>query len=146
VAILAYYLCGCLCDMYGRRYVIPAFVLPAAVLLCTLPYIDDPTMLFWVGLATNFIITGSFGSGIGTCTELFPTQIRGTGVGAAFTIGSIGGALAPIILGRIAAVSSLGAGLPILAGVFFLLVPLFLFFIPELTRTQLKDFVGEKTA
>jgi MFS family permease len=144
VAIFAYYLCGWLCDLYGRRYVIPAFVLPASILLMILARLDDPAQLFWVGLATNFLITGSFGSGIGATTELFPTQIRGTGVGAAFTFGSLGAATAPAILGWIATKYTLAAGLPLLAFSFFLLVPLFLFFIPDMTRRNLTDFVGEK--
>ena len=30
-AIFAYWICGYLCDLYGRRWVIPAFAVPAAV-------------------------------------------------------------------------------------------------------------------
>ena len=29
VAIFAYWICGWLCDQFGRRYVIPAFAVPA---------------------------------------------------------------------------------------------------------------------
>src|SRR6202040_805055 len=54
------------------------------------------------GIGLEFLITGSFGAGLGYNTELFPTQIRGTAVGAAFTFGQAGGALAPLILGWIA--------------------------------------------
>ena len=32
-AIFAYWICGYLCDLYGRRWVIPAFAVPAAALL-----------------------------------------------------------------------------------------------------------------
>jgi MFS family permease len=98
-AIFAYYLCGWLCDLFGRRYVIPSFVLPAAILLVVMGYLDTPASLFWVGLILNFLITGSFGAGLGYNTELFPTQIRGMAVGAAFTFGSAGGGLAPAIVG-----------------------------------------------
>jgi len=143
-AIFAYYLCGWLCDLFGRRYVIPAFVLPASVLLVVLGYLDTPSSLFWVGLVTNFLITGSFGSGLGYTTELFPTQIRGTAVGAAFAFGSAGGAVAPAVIGWITTAHSIAAGLPLLALSFFLLVPVFLFAALETTRKQLTDFVGEK--
>ena len=101
--------------------------------------------MFWVGLVANFLITGSFGTGLGYNTELFPTQIRGTAVGAAFTFGTAGGALAPAILGWIATSHSIAAGLPLLALAFFLLVPMFLFVAPETTRRELADFVGQKT-
>jgi MFS transporter, AAHS family, cis,cis-muconate transporter len=144
-AIFAYYLCGWLCDLFGRRYVIPSFCLPAAVLLVVMGELDTPASLFWVGLILNFLITGSFGSGLGYNTELFPTQIRGTAVGTAFTFGSAGAALAPAIVGWIATSHSIAAALPLLALSFFLLVPMFLFVARETTRKELIDFVGQKT-
>ena len=52
-AIFAYYLCGWLCDLFGRRYVIPSFVLPAAILLVVMGQIETPVGLFWVGLVLN---------------------------------------------------------------------------------------------
>jgi AAHS family cis,cis-muconate transporter-like MFS transporter len=144
VAIIAYWICGWLCDMFGRRYVIPAFVIPAAGFLVLLGHLDSPTSLFWVGLVTNFLITGSFGTGLGYTTEIFPTQIRGTAVGAAFAFGTAGGSTAPAILGWIATSHSISAGLPLLAASFFLLGPLFLWFARDTKGRELKDFVGEK--
>jgi MFS family permease len=144
VAIIAYWICGWLCDTFGRRYVIPAFVIPAAGFLVLLGHLNSPTSLFWVGLVTNFLITGSFGTGLGYTTEIFPTQIRGTAVGAAFAFGTAGGSTAPAILGWIATSHSISAGLPLLAVSFFLLAPLFLWFARDTTRRELTDFVGEK--
>lgn len=144
VAIIAYWFCGALCDKFGRAYVIPAFVIPAAMLLVVLGHLESPTALFWIGLATNFLITGSFGTGLGYTTEIFPTQIRGTAVGASFAFGTAAGSTAPAILGWIAASHSIAAGLPLLGLSFFLLAPLFFWFARETTRKQLTDFVGEK--
>jgi MFS family permease len=144
-AIFAYYLCGWLSDLFGRRYVIPSFVLPASILLVILGYLDSPSSLFWVGLVLNFLITGSFGAGLGYNTELFPTQIRGTAVGVAFTFGSAAAASAPAIVGWIATSYSIAAALPLLALSFFLLVPMFLFVARETTRKELADFVGQRT-
>jgi AAHS family cis,cis-muconate transporter-like MFS transporter len=101
--------------------------------------------MFWVGLVLNFLITGSYGSGLGYNTELFPTQIRGTAIGAAFTFGSAGGALAPALVGWIATSHSIAAALPLLALSFFLIIPMFLFVAQETTRKELIDFVGQKT-
>ena len=144
VAIFAYWLCGWLCDLYGRRWVIPAFTVPAAILLVVIGYLTDATSLFWVGLAVNFLVTGSFGTGLGYTAELFPTQIRGTGVGASFTFGLAAASTAPWIMGWIATQSSFSAGLPLLAFSFLLLAPLFIWFAPDTTRKELTDFVGEK--
>jgi MFS family permease len=145
-AIFAYWACGWLCDLLGRRWVIPAFTAPAAVLLIAMGHIDRPTSLFWVGLVTNFLITGSFGTGLGYTSEIFPTQIRGTAVGATFAIGLGFASLAPMIMGWIATAHSVAAGLPLLALSFLLLGPLFLWFAPDVTRKELVDFVGEKVA
>src|SRR5580693_1235364 len=144
-AIFAYYLWGWLCDLCGRRYVIPGFVLPASILLVILGHLDSPSGLFWVGLVLNFLITGSFGVGLGYNTELFPTQIRGTAVGVAFTLGSAAAASSPAIVGWIATSHSIAAALPLLALSFFLLVPMFLFVAQETTRKELADFVGQRT-
>jgi MFS family permease len=143
-AIAAYWICGWLCDLYGRRYVIPAFAVPGAILLVAMGYCETPTALFWVGLATNFLITGSFGTGLGYTAEIFPTQIRGTAVGATFTIGLAFASIAPMIMGWIATRYSVAAGLPLLALSFLLLGPLFFWFAPDTTRKELVDFVGQK--
>jgi MFS family permease len=143
-AIFAYWICGWLCDLFGRRYVIPAFAIPAAVLLVVMGQLDSPSGLFWVGLATNFLITGSFGAGLGYTAEIFPTQIRGTAVGTTYALGIAFGSLGPLIMGWIATAHSIAAGLPLLAFSFLLLGPLFFWFAPDMTRSELADFVGEK--
>jgi len=143
VAIFAYWICGWLSDQFGRRFIIPIFAVPAAALIALMGSLSDPTQLFWTGLCANFLILGSFGTGLGYTAELFPTQIRGTAVGAAYTFGVAVGSLAPAILGWIATSHSIAAGLPLLAASFLLLAPLFLFMAPETTRHELTDFVGE---
>src|SRR3989440_10606846 len=112
-AIFAYYLCGWLSDLFGRRYVIPGFILPASILLVILGYLDTPSSLFWVGLVLNFLITGSFGAGLGYNTELFPTQIRGTAVGTAFILVIAAAASSPKIVGWIATSHAIAASLPL---------------------------------
>jgi len=139
-AIFSYWICGWLADRFGRRYLIPALVVPAAIILAIIGRLDGAS-LFVAGLLANFLILGSFGAGLGYTAELFPTQIRGTAVGAAYTFGTAAGATAPAILGLIANAHSISAGLPLLALSFLLLAPLFLFFARDTTRKELTDFV-----
>ncbi|HWP29729.1 MAG TPA: MFS transporter [Chloroflexota bacterium] len=143
-AIFAYWLCGALSDKFGRRFAIPLFVIPASVLLVVLGGQGDPTSLFIIGGIANFLITGSFGSGIGYISELFPTVIRGTAYGSVALIGGIGAALAPTIVGAIATAHSIAAALPLLALTFFLIAPVFLFVARETTRQELTDFIGQR--
>src|SRR5919199_1220708 len=143
-AIFAYWFCGFLCDRFGRRYVIPAFVMPAAVLLVVLGGQTDATSLFIIGGIANFLITGSFGAGMGYTAELFPTAIRGRGYGSAFFFGNLFSALSPAIVGYIATAHSIAAALPLLALSFLLLAPMFLFVARETTGQELTDFVGQE--
>jgi MFS family permease len=143
-AIFAYWLFGWLADRFGRRYVIPALAVPAAILIFIISSIHDPQSLFWAGLVVTFLILGSFGAGLGYTAEIFPTQIRGTALGASYTFGTAAAATAPAILGWIASSYSIAAGLPLLAISFLGLAPLFLFFAPDTTRRELTDFVGER--
>ena len=142
VAIFSYWICGWLADQFGRRYLISVLAIPAAIILATIGSLDGAS-LFVAGLLANFLILGCFGAGLGYTAELFPTQIRGTAVGAAYTFGTAAGATAPAILGLIANTHSISTGLPLLALSFFLLAPLFLFFARDTTRTELTDFVGQ---
>jgi MFS family permease len=143
-AIFAYWLCGYLCDRFGRRYIIPAFVMPAAVLLMVLGGQNDATSLFIVGGIVNFLATGSFGAGMGYVSELFPTAIRGRGYGSAFFFGNLLSASSPAIVGYIATTQSIAAALPLLALSFFLLGLMFLFVAREMTGKELTDFVGQE--
>ncbi len=145
-AIFAYWLCGFLCDRFGRRWVIPAFVMPAAVLLVVLGGQTDATSLFWIGGIANFLITGSFGAGMGYVSELFPTEIRGRGYGSAFFFGNLFSAISPAIVGYIATGQSIAAALPLLAVSFFLIGPVFLFVARDTTGQELPDFVGQEIA
>ncbi|GAC1320960.1 MAG: MFS transporter [Chloroflexota bacterium] len=140
VAIAAYWLCGYLCDRFGRRIVIPLFVLPATALLLFIGNLSDPTSLFVTGLVLNFLITGSFGAGLGYASELFPTAMRGTASGAIFLIAGIFSSLSPAIMGYYATYQTIAAGLPWLALSFFMVAPIFLFFARETTGKQLADF------
>jgi MFS family permease len=142
-AIFAYWICGNLSDRLGRRHVIPAFAIPAAILLIVIGHLDSPASLFWVGLALNFLITGSFGSGLGYNAELFPTQIR-TAIGTAFCLGTAAASTAPAIIGWIATAHSIAAGLPLLAVSFFLIAPVF-YLARDTTRKELADFVGQSS-
>jgi AAHS family cis,cis-muconate transporter-like MFS transporter len=116
------------------------------VLLVVLGGQTDATSLFWIGGIANFLITGSFGAGMGYVSELFPTEIRGRGYGSAFFFGNLFSAISPAIVGYIATGQSIAAALPLLAVSFFLIGPVFLFVARDTTGQELPDFVGQEIA
>jgi AAHS family cis,cis-muconate transporter-like MFS transporter len=64
-------------------------------------------------------------------TESFATHIRGTAVGGAYNLGRVGAAIAPTLIGVIATQYSIGAGLIVMAGAYFLTGLIPALFIPE---------------
>ena len=64
-------------------------------------------------------------------TETFETNIRGTAVGGAYNVGRIGAAVAPTIIGLIATQYSIGLGLIVMGGAYFLTGIIPALFIPE---------------
>jgi AAHS family cis,cis-muconate transporter-like MFS transporter len=53
-------------------------------------------------------------------TESFETRIRGTAVGGSYNIGRVGAAIAPTAIGLIATKYSIGAGLIVMGGAYFM--------------------------
>jgi AAHS family cis,cis-muconate transporter-like MFS transporter len=53
-------------------------------------------------------------------TESFATHIRGTAVGGAYNIGRVGAAIAPWLIGVVATTYSIGLGMVIMGGAYFL--------------------------
>lgn len=107
---LGYVSSGYLHDMFGRR---PTFTLyylgiAAAVLLFILTPIGTEAEGYTIVALLGFTLSGSAG-GLGAyLSELFPTQIRGSGVGFAYNVGSGIGAPGPLAVG--AATHALGLG------------------------------------
>jgi MFS family permease len=107
---LGYVSSGYLHDMFGRR---PTFTLyylgiAVAVLLFILTPIGSEAAGYAIVALLGFTLSGSAG-GLGAfLSELFPTQIRGSGVGFAYNVGRGIGALGPLAVG--AATHALGLG------------------------------------
>ncbi|MBU6398273.1 MAG: MFS transporter, partial [Rhodospirillales bacterium] len=62
----------------------------------------------------NLLATGSWIAAYPTFSELFPTALRATGIGVSVTVGRIGAALSPFVVGYVGA-RSMAAALLLLA-------------------------------
>lgn len=107
------YLVGAwLSDRIGRRRLFQAFAVGAAavVIAYTQLPIGDAAMLV-LGFPLGFFASGYF-SGFGAfLTELFPTRVRGSGLGFAYNFGRGIGALFPTLVGALSAALSLATAM-----------------------------------
>lgn len=130
---LGYIAFGWLADRIGKKYALLLSMFGTGLLMPLYGLATNQTMLLWLGPLYAFFMTfaGLFGSYMG---ELYPTEIRTTGAGFCFNVGRGVSAFAPMILGSIAATSSLSVGL-IVSGGIFLLAGVFMLFLPKTEGT-----------
>ena len=131
-SFLGYVVGAYLSDGIGRRRTFFLFSIGAmltAIAYTALPLSDSWTLL--LGVPLGFFPSGSY-SGIGAMlNELYPTSIRGSGVGFCFNFGRAIGAFFPTLVGILAASIPLGEAIGFFsAGAYGLLV-LAALFLPE---------------
>jgi MFS family permease len=126
---VGYNVFGMIADRFGRRPAIIMTLLGVGVTLPLYALTSNLTALMWFGPLFAFFaaFTGLFGSYLG---ELFPTRVRTTGAGFCFNVGRGVSAFAPLALGALTAVMTLGSGLLICAGI-FLVGALVMFLLPR---------------
>ncbi len=111
------YLTGAwLSDRLGRKAQFYLFAIGSGliVLLYTQLKIDNGTMLL-LGFPLGFFASGIF-SGMGAFfTELFPTNVRGSGQGFSYNFGRGVGALSPWLIGRLSERVGLGVAIGLFA-------------------------------
>ncbi len=106
-----------LLDRIGRSWTVGGFYLATALGLVLFALVTGlgagPIML---GFAlVNLLATGSWIAAYPTFSELFPTALRATGIGASVAVGRVGAALSPFLVGYVGA-RSMPAALIMLAG------------------------------
>jgi MFS family permease len=114
---VGYNVFGLIADRFGRRSAIIMTLVGVGVTLPLYALTSNLTALLWFGPLFAFFaaFTGLFGAYLG---ELFPTRVRTTGAGFCFNVGRGVSAFAPLALGALTAVMTLGSGLLICAGIF----------------------------
>ncbi len=112
-----------LLDKAGRKITVTAFYALAALSMlgmgaATLGGSAGGVLAAFV--VANFCATGSWVSAYPTFSEIFPTALRSTGIGASVAFGRIGAGLAPLLLVSIAAHASVLMSFTMLAGFYVL--------------------------
>jgi MFS family permease len=127
---LGYVTFGFVGDAIGRKRTYVAYLLTAAILVPIYGATREPAALLALGPLVAFFGTGYF-SGFGAVSaELFPTAIRATAQGITYNLGRGLSALAPFIVGSLAASYGLGAAFSITSTA-FVVAAVFWIWIPE---------------
>ena len=127
-----YLLSAHLADALGRKRTLILFASGAAitVILYTIVPISD-TLTLLLGFPLGFFPSGSFSPMGAFFTELFPTDMRGSGQGFSYNLGRGVGALFPAMVGYFSVHIKLGQAIAIFAASAYMLMVLAVLVLPE---------------
>jgi MFS family permease len=140
-AFIGYLSFGPLADRFGRRRMFVFLVVAAALLVPIYgSLVRTPVMLFVLSPVLGFL-GHAYWSMIGPfLSELFPTSVRASGQGLGYNSGRLLGALAPYVIGALAAMPGIGiASALILTSAFYLGAGLVAFAFPDTSGMALAD-------
>ena len=145
IVIIAGSFCGYLVGAYltdaiGRRRSLILFAVCCAlsVLAYTfLPFNNGPAMMM-LGFPLGFFASGSFSPVGAFFTELFPSNVRGSGQGFSYNIGRGIGALFPALVGYLGNRLSLGKAIAIFAVAAYLIMIFAVLLLPETQGKELQ--------
>jgi AAHS family cis,cis-muconate transporter-like MFS transporter len=118
--ILGKIVAGYLADVWGRRWMYVFGGLSTAVFLPVIVQFHTPENIIVLLTIFGFLYGVPYGVNATYMTESFETEIRATAVGGAYNIGRVGAAVAPWLIGIVATSYSIGLGLIIMGGAYFL--------------------------
>jgi putative MFS transporter len=98
--IPGYYSAALLVERLGRRGLIAGYLVGGAASALWLALATSDPMIIAAGVALSFFMNGAFAGLYVYTPEVFPTEIRVTGVGVASAFGRLGSISAPILVGR----------------------------------------------
>lgn len=106
-------------ETWGRRMTLQIFLGLSALGCFLFTVAAGPVMIAGALLLMSFALLGTWGALYAYTPELYPTGLRGTGMGAASAIARLGGLLAPSLLGYVIA-QGFGVAIGLFAGLLLL--------------------------
>jgi MFS family permease len=126
-------------DRVGRRYTLMLFSLGGIALALTYPQISasGPSFIL-LSFPLGFVATGMFGIISSILIELYPTELRGSGLGFCYNFGRGIAGFAPALIGTGAALLGVGYAIALLVIAAYGLVILTALFLPETQGSRLE--------
>ena len=128
---------GWLSDKIGRRPAFVIYVLGAALVTPIYGASRTESTLLMLGPVIGFLGTGFFSMFGAMLSELYPTALRGTGLGFVYNLGRGVSSLAPFAVGFAADRYGIGAALG-LNSAFFALGGILIFTLPGVSKAELE--------
>ena len=122
---------GYLADKLGRRFLFVLAGLGTAVALPLIVVYRSPENIVALLIGFGFLYGMPYAVNATYMAESFETNIRGTAMGGSYNVGRVGAAMAPTVIGLIAAQSSIGLGLAVMGGSYLLMGLVPALFIPQ---------------
>jgi len=139
-AFVGYLTGGWLADRFGRRFVFMASAICAASLAYIYTHVDFPSGgLLVLGFPLGFFASAYYSAVLPFLNELFPTRLRGAGVGFTYNAGRAVGGLFPFLIGVMSAQMSLGDAISLFAAVSYGLMFLVTLALKETKGTALQS-------
>ncbi|OMF31750.1 MFS transporter [Paenibacillus sp. FSL H8-0548] len=90
-------------EKFGRKFVLVAYLLLTAGSALWFGSAETEGVLLASGICLSFFNLGAWGGMYAYTPELYPTAVRGTGVGFAASFGRVGGIIGPYLVGMLVA-------------------------------------------
>lgn len=131
IMIFAKILAGLVADKLGRRAVFAFGTIGTALFIPVIVYLNTPTNILWMMLFFGFLYGMPYAINATYMTESFPTSIRGSAVGGAYNVGKVLSIFSPLTIGYLSQNGSIGLGLLVMAGAYFICGVIPLLFIKD---------------
>lgn len=117
-AFSGYLVGGWLADKFGRRFVFIASSICAAALAYMYTHVEfSPAFLLVLGFPLGFFACAYYSAVLPFLNELYPTRLRGAGVGFTYNAGRAVGGLFPFFIGIVSAQLPLGEAISLFAAI-----------------------------
>jgi len=138
-AFVGYLSFGPLADRFGRRRVFASFLIAAALLVPIYgQMVRSPVALLALSPLLGLVGHAYWSAIAPFLSELFPTSVRASGQGLGYNSGRLLGALAPYVIGALAAVPGVGiVSALVVTSAFYLAAAAVMFAFPDTSRIPL---------
>lgn len=132
-------------EKFGRKFVLVTYLLLTAASALWFSNAETEGMLIAAGISLSFFNLGAWGAMYAYTPELYPTEVRSTGVGLAASFGRLGGIIGPYLVGLLMASDKAITSIFMVFFVAIVIGALVLLFFGKETKNTDPDYAADPT-